>query len=229
MQGIHRVSEKDCTEATSLEVAIRAHDRLVAASGTEIWLGAEPTFTDRHSTEPEWQTAALGPDKEDRARQFVRQCAATVPGCVVLRTVGRQYPGEASPRWNFGLYSRRDGQLIWQGPPDPLVQPAPVTEQQLVDLHAALTAELRGVGLHVFPDLSFGSWGVRLLFAEDEALLNTALCREAELARPPLHTHPIPDEGQHDSLALQGVSLVAIGVCESTFKDDYSACPGRTA
>lgn len=211
------------SEAISIEEAIAAHDRKVADLGVEIWLGAEPTFTDRASTAAEWRTAALGSDKEERARQFVRQLAATAPGCVVLRTVGRQYPGESKPRWNFGLYSRRDGQPVWDGPPDPLVQPSLATGLPLVELRAALVAELRSAGLHACVDLPEMGWGVRFLFAQNAELLERDWSGEAEIGRPPIHTQPIPDDGPKDGLASRGVFLVAIGSCDSPFVDDQGS------
>ena len=207
----------------SMEAAIAAHDQQVAEAGVEIWLGAEPTFTDRFSTAAEWRTAALGADKEKRARQFIRQLAATSPGCVVLRTVGRQYPGESTPRWNFGIYSRRDNQPVWQGPPDPLVQTAPAIKQQLSDLRAALRAELQVAGLHVCVDLPNFAWGIRLLFAQDAELLRHNWYGEIEIGRPRIQSQPIADDGPHDALAERGVFLVAIGFCESPFVDDQSS------
>jgi hypothetical protein len=33
-------------------VVIRAHYEAVAANGLDVWIGAEPTFTNRHSKSP---------------------------------------------------------------------------------------------------------------------------------------------------------------------------------
>lgn len=44
-----------------------------------------------------------------------------MPGGLVLRSVGRLYPGEKLPRWNLGLLRRREGPPLWAGPPDPLL------------------------------------------------------------------------------------------------------------
>jgi uncharacterized protein (DUF2126 family) len=49
-----------------------------------------------------------------------------MPGALVLRSVGRLYPGEKLPRWNLGLLRRRDGEPLWNGPPDPLLAAEPV-------------------------------------------------------------------------------------------------------
>jgi uncharacterized protein (DUF2126 family) len=109
-------------ENNTWEELLRQHDRNVAARAGAIWVGAEPTFTDRFSWLPEWQTAALGEDKKGRARRMVDFLARAKPGSVILRTLGRQYPEESQPRWSFGVYGNRDGTPIWTGPPDPLQQ-----------------------------------------------------------------------------------------------------------
>jgi uncharacterized protein (DUF2126 family) len=207
---------------TSLAEAIAAHDKKVAESRVEIWLGAEPTFTDRFSAAAEWRTAALGTDKEERARRFIRQLAATSPGCAVLRTLGRQYPGESTPRWNFGVYSRRDNQPVWPGPPDPIVRTLPAAKQQLSELRAALRTELQSAGLHVSIEVPNLAWGTRLLFAQDAELLRYNWNREMEISRPPVQSQPIPEDGQRDVLAERGIYLVAIGFCDSRFVEDQN-------
>ncbi|HRJ80154.1 MAG TPA: transglutaminase family protein, partial [Planctomycetota bacterium] len=105
---------------SDLEQAIAEHDARLRAAGLSIWIGGEPTFTDRWSFDPAWNFAALGADKEERARRMLAWRARRYPGCLILRTLGRQYPGEEAPRWSYGLYRRRDGHELWQGPPDPL-------------------------------------------------------------------------------------------------------------
>ena len=100
---------------------VRLHDATLATRGLQIWVGAEPTFTDRAAQSPEWLGSALGGSKEARARAMLAELARASPGSVVLRSTGRRYPGEDAPRWNYGLYLRRDGQPCWDGPPDPLL------------------------------------------------------------------------------------------------------------
>jgi hypothetical protein len=46
-----------------MAVAIDHHDQALRARGLEVWIGSEPTFTQRFSSEPEWTTQALGEDK----------------------------------------------------------------------------------------------------------------------------------------------------------------------
>ena len=107
--------------ADSFALAVREHDRAVSRSGLNLWVGSEPTFTDRHAQSPEWLSSALGGEKEERARSLARALAEHLPGVMILRSAGRIYPGEAEPRWSIGLYRRCDGERFWQGPPDPLL------------------------------------------------------------------------------------------------------------
>jgi uncharacterized protein (DUF2126 family) len=103
------------------ESSVLAHDRAIARAGVAVWVGAEPTFTDRFAETREWLSEALGADKEQRARALVAALRERHPGGVVLRTIGRQYAGEPLPRWSYGLYARRDGEPVWLGPPDRLL------------------------------------------------------------------------------------------------------------
>ena len=105
------------------EAAVQRHDAQVAALGLPIWVGSEPTFTDRQAQTPAWLHAALGDDKESRARALLVTLSGRMPGALVLRSTGRLYPGEKVPRWNLGLLRRRDGAPLWDGPPDPLLAP----------------------------------------------------------------------------------------------------------
>ncbi len=92
------------TTLPAFDQAIRSHDDLLKRRELAIWVGAEPTFTDRRSEAPEWLYNALGPTKEARARRMLAESLEQTPGGVVLRTLGRQYPKEDLPRWNLGLY-----------------------------------------------------------------------------------------------------------------------------
>ena len=101
-----------------IRAALAAHDRRVEGCGVAIWLGAEPTFTDRHAESDEWLREALGDDKLARAERMVRRLAAANPGCAIIRSRGRQYATESARRWNLGIYARRDRLAAWRGPPD---------------------------------------------------------------------------------------------------------------
>jgi|GEM_PF-170412 len=243
--------------AASLADAVTTHDRLIAESGITLWLGAEPTFTNPSSRAVEWRTTALGSEKEDKAREFVRILAAAMPGTVVLRTLGRQYPGESRPRWNYGIYSRRDGKSVWKGPPDPIIEPdrditsrvfdtratqlsatpgpavvesSPTTDSicqsnpgivsKCLELRAALALALQTAGLHIHLDLPNVGWGMRLLFADNAALLTADWHNDPQAIRPPLQSKPIPLDGCQDELAARGIRLLAFGPCETDFECD---------
>ncbi len=130
--------------------AVRHHDATLAARGMTIWVGAEPTFTDRHAQSPEWLGSALGGTKEARARAMLAVLAQAYPGSTVLRSTGRRYPGEEAPRWNYGLYRRRDGAHCWEGPPDPLLAaPGMPWTGTLDDWAEAITGALCQAGWRV--------------------------------------------------------------------------------
>jgi hypothetical protein len=93
----------------ALLAEVAAHDAAVARRDLELWIGAEPTFTDRRSQEPWWLGQAEGGDKEDRARALLLALAPRLPGPVrLLRARGRHYPGEAAPRFCLGALHRRE-------------------------------------------------------------------------------------------------------------------------
>lgn len=132
-------------DTTDFDRAVRTHDEAVAAMGPAIWVGTEPTFTDRLSEAPEWLSSALGEDKEKRAEQLLCALQSRMGG-LVLRTQGRQYPGEDRPRWSLGLYARRDGTPVWRGPPDPALATTTGSDCDLGVLQSELCASLRGIG-----------------------------------------------------------------------------------
>jgi uncharacterized protein (DUF2126 family) len=127
----------------TFESAVHRHDAQVAELGLPIWVGSEPTFTDREAQTPAWLHAALGDDKELRARALLGTVCGLMPGGLVLRSTGRLYPGEKLPRWNFGLLRRRDGEPLWNGPPDPLLaaEPAPAGPPDIAAFASALAEE----------------------------------------------------------------------------------------
>jgi len=198
-----------------IDEAVRAHDASIARLGVSIWVGGEPTFTDRFSLDPQWTSAALGADKEARARELVRLLGQAAPGALLLRTLGRQYAGEASARWSYGIYARRDGRAVWASglPRDPLAGgdhdvSADTNARALRD---ELAARLRAYGFacdtgDLPVDLPY-----RLAFASDRASLDQ-VSLDARLARASVHEVPVPEGGAEDTLAQLGVRLVAIGI-----------------
>jgi len=92
----------------------RLADAKLAAAKLILTQGGEPTFVPQDTTAPEWNIAALGPEKLLYARRLARELAATqFPGAVVMQSFGKQYPGEPLPRWQVGIYRSRNGQPLW--------------------------------------------------------------------------------------------------------------------
>jgi uncharacterized protein (DUF2126 family) len=197
--------------------AVRHHDAQIAAMGLTIWVGSEPTFTDRTTHSPEWLSQALGGDKERRAEALLGGLCRRHTGGVVLRSVGRQYPGEERPRWNLGLYRRRDGAPIWHGPPDPLLSLSDPTAASgrgdAFDLDgwaSAMAAELAARSLPVTPLAAAAPRERRLLMRADAAL-SFPDADDPRLRRASVHARATPASGLHDELAETGAYLFILG------------------
>jgi uncharacterized protein (DUF2126 family) len=199
----------------AFEAAVRRHDAHLAAQGLTVWVGSEPTFTDRHAQTPEWLSQALGGEKEVRALAVTAALCRRFPGGVVLRSVGRQYPGEDRPRWSLGLLRRRDGRSLWAGPLDPLLLPPPVATAAaapMPDLDAwgeALEAEMTRRGWPVMR-LPLAAGTERRLLMRTSASIDPPAADDARLLRPAVHGRSTPASGLRDELAEQGLQLFVL-------------------
>jgi uncharacterized protein (DUF2126 family) len=200
------------TDNGSFDAAVRAHDEAVAACGLDIWIGAEPTFTNRLSESPEWLTDALGETKQTYACHVLERLHAGYPGAFILRTLGRQYPGEERPRWSLGLYRRRDGLPLADGlPADPLGASCSCDAQQLTAFWQCLDTALDGDGWAATRFRVEGEMHLRVLFRLDAQPPVADPAADVRLGRTPLQAQAIPADGVADGLVAEGLYLVALG------------------
>lgn len=93
----------------------RLADAKLAAQKLILTQGGEPTFVPHDTTAPEWNIAALGPEKLQYARKLARALATDLfSGGVVLQSFGKQYPNEPLPRWQISVYRSRTGEPLWR-------------------------------------------------------------------------------------------------------------------
>lgn len=101
---------------------IRALGRLVDEKlnlmDVRLTQGGEPTFVSIDDMNaPEWNTAALGEHKRERAEVLARRLMQQFASGALLHTAqGKWYPGEPLPRWSLGIFWRKDGVPVWRNP-----------------------------------------------------------------------------------------------------------------
>ena len=213
------------SDNNSFDAAIRAHDEAVAATGLEVWTGAEPTFTNRQSESPEWLSEAMGETKQAYACHIIKQLREHYPGSMILRTLGRQYAGEPQPRWSLGLYRRRDGRtLAEQLPLDPLSEVCACELQKMIAFWRSLAGQLNRSGRAATSFEVGVEMGMRILFSKDAQTIIADPDADPRLLRTPLQSQAIPLEGLEDDLAAEGRYLVSIGCAPSGPEDSLQPC-----
>ncbi|MFO0901394.1 MAG: transglutaminase family protein [Pirellulales bacterium] len=96
----------------------QAVDERLSNHDARLTMGGEPTFVSIDDMDgAEWNTAAMGPHKRERAGDLFRRLAAQFASSPLLHFgQGKWYPGESLPRWALTCYWRADGQPVWHDP-----------------------------------------------------------------------------------------------------------------
>ncbi len=95
-----------------------AVDQRLAEGDVRLTMGGEPTFVSIDDMDgAEWNTAALGPHKRERAEILLRRLRERfTSGALLHYGQGKWYPGEPLPRWALSCYWRGDGEPLWSDP-----------------------------------------------------------------------------------------------------------------
>jgi len=108
---------KPYTEAqwTQIERLGHAVDEDLVELDVRLTMGGEPTFVSVDDPEgAEWNTAALGDNKRERAVDLYQRLRARYARTGLVHFgQGKWYPGEQLPRWSLNCFWRRDAEPIW--------------------------------------------------------------------------------------------------------------------
>jgi uncharacterized protein (DUF2126 family)/transglutaminase-like putative cysteine protease len=79
-------------------------------------MGGEPTFVSIDDMESDqWNTTADGPEKRIRSHDLIFRLREKFgPQGMIHYGLGKWYPGEPLPRWQYGLFWRKDHYPVWK-------------------------------------------------------------------------------------------------------------------
>jgi len=107
------------------------------SNDVRLTMGGEPTFVSVDDMDAaEWNIAALGPQKRERAEVIFRRLwKKFAAGGVLHHGQGKWYPGEPLPRWALSCYWRKDAEPVWESP-ELIADPTNSGEQTAEDAQA---------------------------------------------------------------------------------------------
>ncbi|MGZ5077195.1 MAG: transglutaminase family protein [Methylobacter sp.] len=93
-------------------------DRQLRIDDVRLTMGGEPTFVSVDDMEgAEWNVAADGPHKRELANALTQRLRDQfAKGAMLHYGQGKWYPGEALPRWQYGIFWRKDNIPVWRNP-----------------------------------------------------------------------------------------------------------------
>ncbi|MBZ5857534.1 transglutaminase family protein [Flavihumibacter profundi] len=91
-------------------------DEDLQAGDVRMTMGGEPTFVSIDDMESaQWNTAADGKEKRILSHDLIFRLREKFgPTGMIHYGQGKWYPGEPLPRWQYGLFWRKDGYPIWR-------------------------------------------------------------------------------------------------------------------
>jgi len=106
-------SEEQWAAVDQLGQLVDAH---IEERDMRLTMGGEPTFVALDDPQSdEWNTAAVGPTKQQRASELaVRLQKRFAPRGLITYGQGKWYPGESLPRWAYSIFWRADDEPVWK-------------------------------------------------------------------------------------------------------------------
>ncbi len=106
-------SEQEWMEINAIGEQVDAD---LLAGDVRMTMGGEPTFVSIDDMESaQWNTDADGPEKRHLSHELIFRLREKFgPEGLLHYGQGKWYPGEPLPRWQYGLFWRKDGYPVWK-------------------------------------------------------------------------------------------------------------------